>query len=88
MANMTTFREFMLQSNDIAMRLIFFCEKLPTFEAIHTHSKLLTMMENPIIERLPKHLKAFIIPQNYERYTPQDQAVWRFVMRQNVNYLW
>lgn len=45
------------------------------------------MIDNPIINKLPSHLKSFIIPQNYERYTPQDQAVWRFVMRQNVNFL-
>ncbi len=45
------------------------------------------MSNNPIIDNLPKHLKAFIIDQNYTRYTAQDQAVWRYVMRQNVNYL-
>jgi phenylalanine-4-hydroxylase len=44
-------------------------------------------MENAVIDKLPKHLKSFIIDQNYSRYTPQDQAVWRYVMRQNVNYL-
>ena len=37
--------------------------------------------------RLPKHLKQFIKPQNYEDYTPIDQAVWRYVMRKNVIYL-
>jgi len=45
------------------------------------------MIRNSVIDKLPKHLKAFIIPQNYRRYTPQDQAVWRYVMRQNVRYL-
>ncbi len=45
------------------------------------------MTDNVVINKLPKHLKTFIIPQNYSRYTPQDQAVWRFVMRQNVRYL-
>ncbi len=45
------------------------------------------MSNNPIIDNLPNHLKAFIIDQNYSRYTAQDQAVWRYVMRQNVNYL-
>lgn len=45
------------------------------------------MTKNAVIDKLPKHLKAFIIPQNYRRYTPQDQAVWRYVMRQNVRYL-
>ncbi|AZQ45070.1 aromatic amino acid hydroxylase [Nonlabens ponticola] len=42
---------------------------------------------NPLIERLPPHLKQFIKPQNYEEYTAQDQAVWRHVMRKNVEYL-
>lgn len=42
---------------------------------------------NPLIERLPRHLKQFIKPQDYEDYTPINQAVWRYVMRKNVDYL-
>jgi len=42
---------------------------------------------NHLIDRLPKHLKQFIKPQVYEDYTPINQAVWRYVMRKNVNYL-
>ena len=42
---------------------------------------------NEIIERLPAHLKQFIKPQNYEDYTAINQAVWRYVMRKNVEYL-
>lgn len=42
---------------------------------------------NPLIDRLPKHLKQFIKPQDYEEYTPINQAVWRYVMRKNVDYL-
>jgi phenylalanine-4-hydroxylase len=42
---------------------------------------------NPLIERLPPHLKQFIKPQNYETYTAQDQAVWRHVMHKNVEFL-
>lgn len=42
---------------------------------------------NPHIDKLPAHLKQFIIPQNYENYTPINQAVWRYVMRKNVDYL-
>ncbi|WCM41805.1 aromatic amino acid hydroxylase [Flavobacterium sp. CBA20B-1] len=42
---------------------------------------------NPLLDRLPKHLKQFIKPQNYEDYTPINQAVWRYVMRKNVDYL-
>ena len=42
---------------------------------------------NPLLDRLPKHLRQFIKPQVYEDYTPINQAVWRYVMRKNVNYL-
>ncbi|MCF8714014.1 aromatic amino acid hydroxylase [Joostella atrarenae] len=42
---------------------------------------------NPLLDRLPKHLKQFIKPQNYDDYTPINQAVWRYVMRKNVDYL-
>tara|TARA_Y100000385_G_scaffold291744_1_gene371924 strand:- start:280 stop:2055 length:1776 start_codon:yes stop_codon:yes gene_type:complete len=42
---------------------------------------------NPIIDRLPSKLKQYIKPQNYDQYTEMDQAVWRYVMRKNVNQL-
>ena len=42
---------------------------------------------NPLIDRLPAHLQQFIKPQDYEDYTPINQAVWRYVMRKNVDYL-
>lgn len=42
---------------------------------------------NTIIERLPKHLKQFIVPQDYSQYTPVNQAVWRYVMRKNTAHL-
>ena len=42
---------------------------------------------NPLIERLPAHLKQYIKPQNYDNYTAINQAVWRYVMRKNVAYL-
>lgn len=42
---------------------------------------------NAQVAKLPGHLKQFIVSQNYERYTPIDQAVWRYVMRQNYSYL-
>jgi len=42
---------------------------------------------NPLLDRLPKHLKQFIKPQDYADYTPINQAVWRYVMRKNVSYL-
>lgn len=43
--------------------------------------------ENEVLKRLPAHLKQFINDQNYEHYTPIDQAVWRYVMHKNVDYL-
>ncbi|MCM4150941.1 aromatic amino acid hydroxylase [Arenibacter sp. N53] len=42
---------------------------------------------NYILDKLPKHLKQYIKPQDYEDYSPIDQAVWRYVMRKNVDYL-
>nr|WP_315196261.1 aromatic amino acid hydroxylase [uncultured Flavobacterium sp.] len=42
---------------------------------------------NPLLDRLPKHLKQFIKSQDYSDYTPINQSVWRYVMRKNVNYL-
>jgi phenylalanine-4-hydroxylase len=42
---------------------------------------------NPILDTLPGHLKQYIKPQDYDHYTAIDQAVWRYVMRKNVDYL-
>ena len=42
---------------------------------------------NPQVAGLPAHLRAYIVPQYYQHYTPIDQAVWRYVMRQNYSYL-
>src|SRR5690625_2796948 len=43
--------------------------------------------ENEVLKRLPDHLRQFINNQDYESYTPIDQAVRRYVMRKNVDYL-
>ncbi|MGJ5642125.1 aromatic amino acid hydroxylase [Formosa sp. S-31] len=45
------------------------------------------IISNAILDRLPKHLLQYIKPQNYEDYTFINQAVWRYVMRKNVDYL-
>jgi phenylalanine-4-hydroxylase len=37
--------------------------------------------------KIPAHLKQYVIEQNYDQYTAIDQAVWRYVMRQNTNFL-
>ena len=42
---------------------------------------------NSVLAKLPKHLFQYVHPQNYERYTPINQAVWRYVMRRNIAYL-
>jgi len=42
---------------------------------------------NPLIDRLPAHLKQYIKPQNYKLYSAINQATWRYVMRKNVDYL-
>lgn len=42
---------------------------------------------NEVTKKLPKHLHKFIVKQPYEEYTPQNQSVWRYVMRMNVDYL-
>ena len=49
-------------------------------EPIKNHSE-------EVIKRLPYHLKQFIVAQDYEQYTPINQAVWRYVMRKNVVHL-
>ena len=45
------------------------------------------IQSNEILERLPAHLQQYIKPQNYDEYSPINQAVWRYVMRKNVDYL-
>ncbi len=45
------------------------------------------MEMNEILERLPLHLRNIIIDQPYHSYTPQDHAVWRYIMRRNIDYL-
>ncbi|MGQ3132270.1 MAG: aromatic amino acid hydroxylase [Flavobacteriales bacterium] len=42
---------------------------------------------NEKLEKLPPHLKQFMVPQHYEEYTPVNHAVWRYVMRLNTDYL-
>jgi phenylalanine-4-hydroxylase len=42
---------------------------------------------NEVTKRLPKHLLQFVVDQPYNEYTPVDQAVWRYVMRQNYHHL-
>ncbi|MEH6682251.1 MAG: aromatic amino acid hydroxylase [Sediminicola sp.] len=47
----------------------------------------MSFKSNHILDKLPKHLRQYIKPQNYGEYTSINQAVWRFVMRKNVEHL-
>ena len=42
---------------------------------------------NEVTSKLPKSLHSFIVKQPYIEYTFQNQAVWRYVMRLNVDFL-
>jgi len=45
------------------------------------------IISNKVLEKLPLHLRSFILKQPYDEYTWQNQAVWRYVMRKNIAYL-
>ena len=47
----------------------------------------MTKVYNNHLPSLPEHLLQYVVDQDYKHYTPIDQAVWRYVMTQNVNYL-
>jgi phenylalanine-4-hydroxylase len=49
---------------------------------METHFEL-----NEVTKKLPKHLHKFVVKQPYSEYTAQNQAVWRYVMRMNIDYL-
>jgi phenylalanine-4-hydroxylase len=40
-----------------------------------------------LINTLPAHLRKYIVEQNYSRYTPQDQAVWRHCLKRLKRFL-
>lgn len=42
---------------------------------------------SPAVAKIPSHLKRYVVDQNYGRYTPEDHAVWRFIMRQLIVFL-
>lgn len=43
--------------------------------------------QNEILAKLPQHLLQFVNDQHYELYSPIDQAVWRYVMQKNIQFL-
>ncbi|MFN8944649.1 MAG: aromatic amino acid hydroxylase, partial [Pseudobdellovibrionaceae bacterium] len=44
-------------------------------------------MSDSSMTELPSYLKRYIVIQNQDRYTPLDQAVWRYILRQLKSYL-
>jgi phenylalanine-4-hydroxylase len=44
-------------------------------------------LDKDVYDKLPKHLLQYINQQHYDRYTPIDQAVWRYVMKKNIQHL-
>ena len=45
------------------------------------------MESNEVLDKLPRHLLKLVIDQPYNDYSAQDHAVWRYVMRRNVDHL-
>jgi phenylalanine-4-hydroxylase len=39
------------------------------------------------LARLPAHLRRYVVGQEYESYSPRDQAVWRHILRRLRNHL-
>lgn len=39
------------------------------------------------IAKLPLHLRRFVVTQDYEAYTPRDQAVWRHILHRLTTHL-
>lgn len=39
------------------------------------------------MKNLPPHLSKYVVDQDYEKYTPVDQATWRFILRQLRSFL-
>lgn len=43
--------------------------------------------QEDVIQSIPAYLRQFVVRQHYDEYTPQDHAVWRYVMRRNLHFL-
>jgi phenylalanine-4-hydroxylase len=43
--------------------------------------------QDAVIASIPSYLRQFVVLQHYDEYTPQDHAVWRYVMRRNLDFL-
>lgn len=40
-----------------------------------------------MINSLPPHLRKYVVEQNYDQYTPINQASWRYILRQLKSFL-
>ena len=38
-------------------------------------------------EKIPSHLRTYVVKQDYEKYTFRDHAVWRFIMRNAKDFM-
>lgn len=45
------------------------------------------MNQDQVIASIPAYLRPFCVQQDYSEYTPQDQAVWRYIMHRNMHAL-
>lgn len=43
--------------------------------------------QEEIIQSIPAYLHQFVVEQDYAMYSPQDHAVWRYIMHRNVAFL-
>jgi len=43
--------------------------------------------QDDVILSIPSYLRQFVVRQEYDTYTEQDHAVWRYVMRRNLDVL-
>ena len=43
--------------------------------------------QEDVILSIPSYLRQFVVRQHYDEYTAQDHAVWRYVMRRNLDFL-
>lgn len=45
------------------------------------------MIAKKTLDRIPPQLAAYVVEQDYEKYTARDHAVWRFIMRNAKEFL-
>jgi phenylalanine-4-hydroxylase len=47
----------------------------------------MSLTHQKVLDKVPVHLQQYVVEQDYSRYTPRDQAVWRYIMRKNLSFL-